>query len=101
MEASEVTQGGTIALSQVSASNSDLRASSVSSYDDDSWFFGMIDYRDNDFAWVKIIHQVPRSEQTTDLGDIIRIENGRKLTFMFIDNSQTQILNEISLLLAQ
>ena len=52
-------------LDGVSADDLTLNASSVSDYDDDSWFFGIIDYRPNTYgtggqsdnmAWVKILH---------------------------------------------
>ena len=43
---------------------------------------------------------MPRTEQTTESGDIRRIEKGRELAFNFIDLTQTQNVKEVTLMLA-
>lgn len=37
-------------LDEISASNSDLKSQKDTNYDDDSWFFGVIDYTPNTYG---------------------------------------------------
>ncbi len=92
-----------------SASDLSLNAQTSSEYDDDSWFFGVIDYRPNKYGgggssdgkpWVKVIHQVPRIQQTVSDGSIVRIEKNRVLKYNFVDNSQAANLHSITLMSA-
>ena len=92
----DLAQGSIYPMTQVSATNTDFVDKDSSAYGDDTFFFGQIDYSGTD-AWVQIIRQTPRSEQSDEDGTVTRIEWGRELIMEFIDGTGTSVTQTFTL----
>ena len=92
-----VAAGSYEPLTSVSASNTDFVAATTANYGSDSMFWGQINYSDSTDAWVEIIRQTPRSEQTLTDGSVTRIELDRSLIMCFVDGDDDYVYETFTL----